>query len=83
MIFSNKELIELSGGKKYIVVDSLEEKGIWYYYLCEVTKDEKKVIDNYKIITTVYDNGNTFVKTIKDELAEVLESKFKERLKID
>lgn len=83
MIFTKKEVIELSGGKKYIVVDALEEKGIWYYYLCEVNNKETKVKPYFKIITTINENGNLFVKTVKDELASSLETKFKERLKID
>lgn len=83
MIFTKKEVIELSGGKKYIVVDSLEEKGIWYYYLCEVNDDEKKVNPYYKIITTINENGKLFVKTVKDDLEKSLETKFKNRLNID
>ena len=83
MIFSKKEVIELSGGKKYIVVDAMQEKGIWYYYLCEVNEKGDKVNPYFKIITTINENGNLFVKTVKEELASVLESKFKNRLNID
>lgn len=83
MIFTKKEVIELSGGKKYIVVDSLEEKGTWYYYLCEVNNKETKVNPYHKIITTINENGNLFVKTVKDELEKSLEAKFKDRLNID
>lgn len=83
MIFAIKEVIELSGGKKYIVVDALEEKGTWYYYLCEVNQEENKVKSYFKIITTINENGHLFVKTVKDELAKTLEEKFKNKLKID
>lgn len=83
MIFTKKEVIELSGGKKYIVVDALEDQGIWYYYLCEVNDKETKVNPYYKIITTINENGKLFVKTVKNELANSLENKFKDRLEID
>jgi len=83
MIFSNNEVIELSGGKKYIVVDSLKNENIWYYYLCEVNEEETKIHENFKIITTINENGNLFVKTIKDALKDSLEIEFKKRLKID
>lgn len=83
MIFTKKEVIELSGGKKYIVADTLEEKGIWYYYICEVNQEETNVKPYFKIITTINENGNLFVKTVKGELAKSLEEKFKNQLDID
>lgn len=83
MIFTKKEVIELSGGKKYIVADTLEEKGIWYYYICEVNQEETNVKPYFKIITTINENGNLFVKTVKGELAKSLEEKFKDQLDID
>lgn len=83
MIFSNKEVIELSGGKKYIVVDSIKDNNDWYYYICEINQEETKVSSNFKIIKTVNENGNLFVKTVKDELATRLEMEFKEKLEIE
>ncbi|MCH5167800.1 MAG: hypothetical protein J1F35_07965 [Erysipelotrichales bacterium] len=83
MIFAKKEVIELSGGEKYIVVDSLNEDNIWYYYICEVNKDETKLEDNFKIITTVSENGNLFIKTIKGDKYTTIEKIFKEKLQID
>lgn len=83
MIFSKREVIELSGGKKYIVVEALKEKGTWYYYLCEVNNEETKVKSNFKIITTINENGKLFVKTVSDEHAIYLEKKFKTKLNID
>lgn len=83
MIFTKKEVIELSGGKKYIVVDALEEKGTWYYYLYEVNNRETKVMPYSKVITTINENGNVFVKTVKGELEKSLETKFKNKLNID
>lgn len=83
MIFSNKEVIELSGGKKYIVVDSIKENDEYFYYICEVDTAEKNVSNNFKIITTKNENGNLFVRTVKGELAIKLESLFKEKLNIE
>lgn len=82
MIFSKNEVIELSGGKKYMIVDTMKYEDIWYYYLCEVDNSEKKVNGVFKIITTINENDNLFVKTIKDERANMLEFEFKKRLNI-
>ena len=52
VIFAKNEVIRLMSGKKHIVVDAINYEGKYYYYVCEVDKDEKKVIDNFRIITT-------------------------------
>lgn len=83
MVFSEKDVIELTGGKKYIVVSSLKENNSYYYYICEVKDDELEVNPVFKVITTVKENGNLFIKTIKDELLIELETKFKNKLNIE
>lgn len=83
MVFKNKEVIELSGGKKYIVVDTMNIDDVWYYYLCEISDNEKKVKNNFRTITTVEENGHIFVKSVKGNRSKDIEAKFKEKLKID
>lgn len=83
MYFKKNEIIELSGGKKHIVVDTTMLEGTYYYYVCEVEKDESEIIPNFKVITTVSENGCLFVKTVKDELAENLITIFKENLNLN
>lgn len=82
MYFAKDEIIELSGGKKHIILETTKYNDNYYYYVCEVTKDENELIENYNIITTITENGNLFVKTIKDDLAIELEKIFKEKLGI-
>lgn len=83
MIFKEKEVIELSGGKKYIVAKTLNQNNAWYYCLFEVNKEETQVKEDLRIITTVSENGNLFIKNVKGKLAEDLEIIFKEKLNID
>lgn len=82
MFFAKNEIVELAGGKKYIIVETTEYKEKYYYYICEVTEDEQDVKDEYKVITTVSENGSLFVKTIKDELEPILTDIFKKKLEI-
>ncbi len=82
MVFSVKNVIELSGGKKYIVADTLEINNIWYYYLYEIDSEEKIIKDVKRIITTVSENNNILVKSINGTLATEIETKFKERQNI-
>lgn len=83
MLFAKNEVIRLVSGKKHIVVDSINYNGEYYYYVCEVDKDEKKVIDSFKIITTTNEYGNTFIKTVTGDLSYVLEEMFKKNLGIN
>lgn len=83
MVFKEKEVIELSGGKKYIVAKSINQDDCWYYGLFEVNTEETKVRTKLRIITTVSENGNIFIKNVKGKLAEELEIVFKEKLNID
>ncbi len=82
MFFAKNEIIELAHGKKHIVLDVTKYEGKYYYYVVEVTQDEQDVTNNFKVITTVSENGNLFVKTIKDDLFDVLVKIFKKNLNI-
>ena len=83
MVFAKNEVLELFNGKKYIVVETINQNNIWYYYVCEVNNEENKIKEEFKIITTVSENGNLFIKTVKGKLQEKLELIFKEKLQID
>ena len=44
---------------------------------------ETKVYTDLRIITTVSENGNIFIKNVKGKLAEELETQLKKELNID
>lgn len=76
MKFDIDEIIELVNGKRYIVVDKLEENYIWYYDVYEVD-DNNNVLDTSLIVKTEVKNGKTLItKTTNEEL----EKMFKARL---
>ena len=70
------EIIELVNGKRYIVVDKLEENYVWYYNIYEVD-DNNNVLDTSLIVKAEIKNGKTLItKTMNEEL----EKMFKARL---
>ena len=76
MKFDIDEIIELVNGKRYIVVDKLEENYIWCYNVYEVD-DNNNVLDTSLIVKTEIKNGKTLItKTTNEEL----EKMFKARL---
>ena len=76
MKFDIDEIIELVDGKRYIVVDKLEENYVWYYNVYEVD-DNNNVLDTSLIVKTEIKNGKTLItKTTNEEL----EKMFKARL---
>jgi len=76
MKFDIDEIIELVNGKRYIVVDKLEENYIWYYNVYEVD-DNNNVLDTSLIVKAEIKNGKTLItKTTNEEL----EKMFKARL---
>lgn len=76
MKFDIDEIIELVNGKRYIVVDKLEENYIWYYNVYEVD-DNNNVLDTSLIVKTEIKNDKTLItKTTNEEL----EKMFKARL---
>lgn len=83
MVFEKNEIIRLQSGKKHIVIDTINYNGEYYYYVCEVDKDENHVIDSFQIITTTKEYGNTFIKTVTGDLSFILEEIFKKNLGIN
>lgn len=76
MKFDIDEIIELVNGKRYIVVDKLEENYVWYYNVYEVD-DNNNVLDTSLVVKTEIKNGKTLItKTTNEEL----EKMFKARL---
>ena len=76
MKFDIDEIIELVNGKRYIVVDKLEENYIWYYNVYEVD-DNNNVLDTSLIVKTEIKNGKTLITKTRNE---ELEKMFKARL---
>lgn len=83
MVFKEKEVIELTGGKKYMVAKAINKDDCWYYGLLEVNKEETEINTTVRIITTISENGNIFIKNVKGQLAEDLKTIVKEELNID
>lgn len=82
MFFAKNEIIELAHGKKHMVLDTTKYEGKYYYYVVEVTPDEQDLTENFKVITTVSENGNLFVKTVTEDLFDILVKIFKKNLNI-
>lgn len=80
MFFQKNEVIHLTSGKKHLVVDTMKQDGIFYYYVCEIDAKMNRVINSFRVITTVNENNCLFVRTIKGDLANELTEKFKNRL---
>ncbi len=80
MFFQKNEVIQLTSGKKHLVVDTMKHNEIYYYYVCEIDNKMNRVINSFRVITTVSENNCLFVRTIKGDLAEELTEKFRNRL---
>lgn len=75
MKFDIDEIIELVNGKRYIVVDKLEENYIWYYDVYEVD-DNNNVLDTSLIVKTEVKNGKTLItKTTNEELEKIFKAR--------
>ncbi|MDE5630832.1 MAG: hypothetical protein K2I70_04455, partial [Bacilli bacterium] len=53
---------------------------IYYYYICEIDDKMNRVINSFRVITTVNENNCLFVRTVNGDLAEELTEKFRNRL---
>lgn len=70
------DIIELVNGKKYIVVDKLEENDNWYYYVYEVNNNT--VLDNSMIIEIEMKNGKMVItQTSKKDLEKIFKARIK------
>ncbi len=75
MKFDIDEIIELVNGKRYIVVDKLEENYIWYYNVYEVD-DNNNVLDTSLIVKTEVKNGKTLItRTTNEELEKIFKAR--------
>lgn len=75
MKFDIDEIIELVNGKRYIVVDKLEENYIWYYNVYEVD-DNNNVLDTSLIVKAEIKNGKTLItKTTNEELEKIFKAR--------
>lgn len=75
MKFDIDEIIELVNGKRYIVVDKLEENYIWYYNVYEVD-DNNNVLDTSLIVKTEIKNDKTLItKTTNEELEKIFKAR--------
>ena len=82
MVFEKNEIIALSDGNKHIVVEAMEYENKFYYYVALVDEEQQAVKDKLEVITTVEENGNTFVRRVRGELGATLTAIFNEKLGI-
>lgn len=80
MFFQKNEVIRLTNGKKHLVVDTMEYNEVFYYYVCEIDDKMNRVINSFRVITTVNENNCLFVKTVKGNLAKELMEIFRNKL---
>ena len=80
MFFQKNEVIQLTNGKKHLVVDTMKFNEVFYYYVCEIDDSKNRVINSFKVITTVNENNCLFIKTVKGDLAKYLAEEFRKRL---
>ncbi len=80
MFFQKNEVIHLTSGKKHLVVDTIKHNDTYYYYVCEIDAKMNRVINSFRVITTVNENNCLFVKTIKGDLAKELTEIFRNKL---
>lgn len=61
------KVIELASGKKYLVIETVNNNNVDYYYIAELNKEEDDIIENYKIVCVVEESGYHAIKEITDE----------------
>lgn len=70
------EVVEISNGKRYIVVDILEDNYQKYYFLLEIN-DDNEVLTDYIVAKSDIEAGKRVLKPVDDNKVE---EKFKARL---
>lgn len=50
MNLEKMSIVELSNGKKIIILEKIEYNGVTYLYVDDVTNDESNTLDNYYIM---------------------------------
>ena len=68
------KIITLGNNEEYLVVDKVEKDGLEYFYIAEVNKDETDILDNYKIVSATYKDGEIYLDEVlgEDKLKEIL-----------
>ena len=68
------KIVTLGNNEEYLVVDKVEKNGVEYFYIAEVNKDETDILDNYKIVSATYKDGEIYLDEVlgEDKLKEIL-----------
>lgn len=74
------KILNLTNGKKYLVLNQAFYKGNSYYFVVGVTEDENDVTDEFRLLEEKEVDGKLHVTEVKDPetvklLAEYLEPK--------
>ena len=75
MYFAKDEMIELSNGKKYLVVDTAILNDNSYYKLKEINETEDDLIGDYFYITTINKEDKIYINEhlASEELEKIKE----------
>lgn len=59
-------IVELDNGKKYIILKQAVYKNSNYYFVTEITNDEKDIIDNQVLFEEIKDNDGIRLEQVTD-----------------
>lgn len=68
------KIITLGNNEEYLIVDIVKKDSKEYCYIAEVNKDETDILDNYKIVSVTYQDGEIFLDEVlgEDKLKDIL-----------
>ena len=61
------QILELSGGKKYLVIRQAAYKGKTYYFGGEVLEDESDFTDKFLFLERVERDGDVYIEEVTDK----------------
>ena len=68
------KIITLGNNEEYLIVDKVEKDEKEYYYIAQVNEDETDILDNYKIVSATYKDGEVYLDEVlgEDKLKAIL-----------
>ncbi|MGN1312013.1 MAG: hypothetical protein ACI4U4_03250 [Bacilli bacterium] len=68
------KIITLGNNEEYLIVDKVEKDEKEYYYIAQVNEDGTDILDNYKIVSATYKDGEVYLDEVlgEDKLKAIL-----------
>lgn len=68
------KIITLGNNEEYLIVDKVEKDDKEYYYIAQVNEDGTDILDNYKIVSATYEDGEVYLDEVlgEDKLKAIL-----------